>query len=88
MATSDAPSLLTPHQVAAELQISKTKTYELLARNLIPSVRVGSKIIRVRRSDLNAWLAQRITDNGTATGSTPAAAHNGGPLDGRRRRGS
>ncbi len=59
MVPTDTHSLLTPSQLASELQLSKTKIYELLASGLIPHVRVGSKIIRVRRADLDAWLAQQ-----------------------------
>jgi len=54
-------ALLTPSQLAAELQLSMTKVYGLLASGTIPSVRVGAKIIRVRRSDLDAWLSRQAT---------------------------
>jgi excisionase family DNA binding protein len=40
-------------------QLGRTKTYELLARGFIPSVRIGSKIIRIRREDVDAWLTQQ-----------------------------
>jgi excisionase family DNA binding protein len=57
--TTDATPLLTVRQVAEELQIGKTTTFRLLASGAIPSIRIGGKLLRVRRADLDRWLAER-----------------------------
>ena len=47
---------LKPEEVAQLLRCGRTKTYELLRSNSIPSYFVGRNRI-VRRSDVIAWLA-------------------------------
>lgn len=51
----DQPLLLTVREAAALLRISRNSTYELIARNELPSVRLG-RTIRVPRHALEAWL--------------------------------
>lgn len=58
--TTDASSLLTVGQLATQLQLGRTTVYRLLASGVIPSARIGNKILRVRRADLDAWLAQQV----------------------------
>jgi excisionase family DNA binding protein len=48
--------LMRPLEVGQALSLSKATVYRLLASNAIPSVKVG-KSIRVRRADLEAWVA-------------------------------
>ena len=49
------PFLLTVPEVAALLRISRNSAYELIARNALPSVRLG-RTIRVPRHALEAWI--------------------------------
>ena len=48
--------LIRPLEAAAMLSVSRSKIYELLAKNLIPSVRVGG-LIRVPRAALERLAA-------------------------------
>jgi excisionase family DNA binding protein len=50
--------------VAQVLEISERKAHELIHRrdDPIPFHRIGSKIVRVRLSDLHAWMARRRED--------------------------
>lgn len=50
--------LLTVPQVAETLNIGKTKVYELIKREGLPIVRIGS-VIRVSAASLAQWIAQR-----------------------------
>lgn len=53
----DHDELLTVPQVAELLQVSLARAYEL-TRNSLPAVKVGTRQVRVRRSDLDAYLAR------------------------------
>jgi excisionase family DNA binding protein len=48
--------LLTLPEVAAVLAVPKSEAYALARRGVLPTVRVGSKYVRMRRADLEAWL--------------------------------
>lgn len=48
---------LTPHEVAAYLRVPRTTLYEWLSCGIIPSLRLGKRIIRIRKSDLDAFVA-------------------------------
>lgn len=48
--------MLTVAEIAAELRVSKMTVYRLVNERELPSVRVG-RSVRVRRSDLAAYLA-------------------------------
>ena len=48
---------LTPQEVAAQLRVPKTTLYMWLANGLIPSVRLGRRLVRIRKVDLDAFLA-------------------------------
>jgi excisionase family DNA binding protein len=52
--------MLTPEQVADELQVGRSKVYGMLARGEIPSVKLG-RLIRVPRALLEAWIADRLS---------------------------
>jgi excisionase family DNA binding protein len=51
--------LLTVRDVELELQLGRTRTYQLLRSGEIPSVRVGERAIRVTREDLCRWIESR-----------------------------
>ena len=56
-------TIYTIPQVARYLKISKSKIYYLVAKRLIPHIRVGRNV-RIRESDLNEWLNQQVVDLG------------------------
>jgi excisionase family DNA binding protein len=49
---------LTVPQVAKELQIPRTRAYELIQQGLLPAVRVGERSIRVNRHELERFLLE------------------------------
>lgn len=51
--------LLTGEEVADLLHISRSLTYQLMRRGDIPTVRIG-RLVRVRRSDLQAYVDDHI----------------------------
>ncbi len=51
--------ILTVRQVAEYLQISKSKIYYLIQRRSIPFIRLNRNV-RIRQSDLIAWLNERV----------------------------
>jgi len=51
--------ILTVPQIAEYLQLSKSKIYYLISRKQFPHLKLG-KNVRVRESDLQKWLNQRI----------------------------
>jgi excisionase family DNA binding protein len=46
-------------EAAHTLGVSRSKTYELIARNEIPSIKVGGSI-RVPADALRAWITQQL----------------------------
>jgi excisionase family DNA binding protein len=52
------PDLLTVVQVQEMLQVSRSFAYALLSSGELPSYRVGGKLRRVRRRDVEAWLEE------------------------------
>ncbi|MBR4626092.1 MAG: helix-turn-helix domain-containing protein [Ruminococcus sp.] len=46
---------LTPKEAADQLHISRSKLYQLLRENAIPSIRVGRKIL-IPTEELKRWL--------------------------------
>ena len=56
---SSGDALLHAKQVAALLGVQLCTVYELARNGTLPSVRVGSRIVRFRRSSIEQWLAAR-----------------------------
>jgi len=52
--------LLRPAEAAELLSISRSKTYELIATGVLPSVRVGGSV-RVPVVQLRAWIDRQMT---------------------------
>ena len=50
--------ILTIPEVAAHLQMSKSKVYDLVKRQLIPSIRIGRNV-RIAEKDLEKWLEEQ-----------------------------
>ena len=59
--------LLRPVEAAAALGISRSKIYELLARRVIPSVRLDGSI-RVPAIQLRAWVDAQAREQDEAAG--------------------
>ena len=50
---------LTIPEVARYLKLSRSKVYLLVTQKKIPYIRIG-KNVRIRQSDLETWLNQRV----------------------------
>jgi len=55
--------LLRVQDVARRLDIGRSMAYQLLRSGELPSVRIGSKIVRVQQSDLEAYILNSRTSN-------------------------
>jgi excisionase family DNA binding protein len=53
---ADTDRLLRPEQVAERLACGRSQVYNLINRGELPGVNVG-RLVRVRESDLNAFVA-------------------------------
>jgi len=51
----DPPMLLTVRDVEAELQLGRTRTYELIRSGQIPVIRLG-RSVRIPREALRRWI--------------------------------
>lgn len=56
--SNDNDPLLTTSEVAAELRIKRTAMYALLRSGKLPYLDLGYNTKRIRRSDLDAYLAE------------------------------
>ena len=62
--------ILTVRETAKLLKISEATIYRMVEKKEIPYIRVGEKIIRFRRSDIDRWLSdstQTIKRNENST---------------------
>lgn len=61
LTATEAPSdtLLTIAEVAKALKVAKARVYDLTRIKVLPSVRIGERQVRVRKSDLAAYLQPR-----------------------------
>jgi excisionase family DNA binding protein len=50
---------LTVPEAARELQIPRTRCYELIQRGELPAVRIGERSIRVNRAELERFLLEK-----------------------------
>lgn len=50
--------LLTVPQAAKWAQVRQTKMYELVARRIVPSIRLGPRCIRVPLAGLEEWALE------------------------------
>jgi excisionase family DNA binding protein len=67
--------LLTVKEVEAELQLGRTRTYEMLRSGEIPVIRIG-RAVRVSRERLRQWIEERTLvdcndDRGQPVGRVP-----------------
>ncbi len=51
--------LVRPMEAAAMLGVSRTKIYALLSSGEIPSIRIGSRGLRVPLEPLRRWIEER-----------------------------
>ena len=64
--TSSGETLLHAKQVADILKLQLGTVYELARNGTLPSIRIGTRIVRFRRTTLDQWLAERESDGGIA----------------------
>jgi excisionase family DNA binding protein len=51
--------LLTPAEVSTRLGLGRTKTYDLIARKVLPVVELGPRTKRVPEQALEKWIDER-----------------------------
>lgn len=67
--TPDArPMLLTVKDLEIELQLGRTRTYELVRSGVIPTIRIG-RSVRIPREALRRWVDTQTSADG---GGIPA----------------
>lgn len=54
---------MSPEEFREWLGIGRTKCYEIISRNEVPSYKIG-KLRRIRRSDVERWLEARRAVSG------------------------
>ena len=54
--------LLRPGEAADAIGVSRSRTYELIARGVLPSIRIGSSI-RVPADALRAWVERQLANS-------------------------
>ena len=64
------PILLKPSQVAQLLGLGRSKVYDLLSKQEIPSIKIG-KAVRVPAEALRAWVNERMADEGATDSDAP-----------------
>jgi excisionase family DNA binding protein len=78
--------LLTMPEVAERLNVPETYARDLGRAGRLPTVRVGSKYVRVRASELEAWIRERDRAS-RICGLERLASHEAGNSRSRARRG-
>ncbi len=58
-ASSETKLLLTIAEVSTMLGVGRTKVYALIRQDGLPTVRLGSGILRVSLTSLQKWIQQR-----------------------------
>lgn len=72
MASVNEIKLMTPREVAEAMRVSTMTVYRLVKAGSLPAIRVG-KHLRIRRSDLQAYLDARVVQPETGEVPWPAA---------------
>jgi excisionase family DNA binding protein len=57
--TPEEEALLTVPEAASLLRVSRALAYRMVATGEIPSVRIGQRVVRIRRDQLDRWLDDR-----------------------------
>jgi len=58
--------LLRPTEAAEVIGLGRSKMYELLAKGIVPSIRIG-KSVRVPVDDLRAWIKKQTSNADAST---------------------
>ena len=58
-ALDSRPMLLTVKDLEAELQLGRTRTYELVRSGVIPTIRIG-RAVRIPRDALRRWVEAQV----------------------------
>lgn len=64
--------LMTPREVAETMRVSTMTVYRLVKTGTLPAIRVG-KHLRIRRTDLRAYLDARVVQPDPEGAPWPAA---------------
>jgi excisionase family DNA binding protein len=64
--------LMTPREVAETMRVSTMTVYRLVKAGTLPAIRVG-KHLRIRRTDLRAYLDARVVQPDPEGAPWPAA---------------
>jgi excisionase family DNA binding protein len=73
MSTSEpCPLLLTVKDLEAELQLGRTRTYELVRSGVIPVLRIG-RSVRIPREALRRWVEAEARGTSAERGAHAAA---------------
>lgn len=63
-AADDLPLVLTQREVCEALRVSRNTAYEIMHASDFPSFTVGNRLLRVRKKDFLAWLAEQKGSKG------------------------
>ncbi len=55
----DLPMVLTPADIAAVMNLSRNRVYELMHNNDFPAFKIGKKLYRVRKDKFLEWLGNK-----------------------------
>lgn len=73
MVTSTPPRLLKVPEVGKLLGFGRSRAYELVARGIIPSIRVSPGSIRVPEDALRKWIQEQTTGGEDVSDISPRA---------------
>ena len=57
--------LMTPADAAKALAISPRTLWDWTAKGLIPSLKIGTRMVRYRRVDIEAWVERQMQEKGS-----------------------
>ena len=61
-----APDVLRPSEAAALLAVDVSTVYEHVRAGELPAVLLGTRTMRLLKTDLQAWVARHRTERGIA----------------------